>query len=179
MREGHLLKHDLDMDIGVIATPKQREQIRIALEKIGCKMWRQYVYMGNPVEDSYHYQNVKVDLNFYEITEDYARTWLFYSKPEHVYENSWTRHVVQMTYSPIKGVQYQEFDGHRIALPDNPELLMEEKYGPNWRTPDTGWIYWESPSAVKLDEIGSFKSYTYRSWNFTFNSPETVTNISE
>ena len=111
-------------------------------------------------------------MNFYEITEDYARTWLFYSKPGHVYENTWTRHVVQMTYTPIKGIKYQEFNGQMIALPENPELLMEEKYGPSWRTPDTGWIYWESPAAIKLDEIGGFKTYTYRSWDYLFDPLE-------
>lgn len=162
VREGALLKHDLDMDIGVIANPEDREKIRIALERRGFKLWRQYCYKGNPVEESYRYRRVKVDLNFYEMTEDYSRTWLFYAKPGHKYDNSWTRHVVQMTYSPIRGVKYEEFDGSMIALPEDPELLMTEKYGPNWRTPDTGWIYWESPAAEKLEEIGSFKTVSYK-----------------
>ncbi len=161
VREGALLKHDLDMDIGVIATPEEREKIRTTLERRGFKLWRQYYYQGNPVEDSYHYRKVKVDLNFYEMTDDYSRTWLFYTKPGHKYENNWTRHVVQMTYSPIRGVKYEEFDGSPIALPENPELLMTEKYGPTWRTPDKGWIYWESPAAEKLEEIGYFKTFTY------------------
>ncbi|MBQ7049370.1 MAG: hypothetical protein IJN87_01965 [Firmicutes bacterium] len=161
VHEGALLKHDIDMDIGVIATPEEREKIRTTLERRGYKLWRQYYYQGNPVEDSYHYRRVKVDLNFYEMTDDYSRTWLFYTKPGHKYENSWTRHVVQMTYSPIHGVKYEEFDGSLIALPEDPELLMTEKYGPTWRTPDKGWIYWESPAAEKLEEIGYFKTFTY------------------
>lgn len=161
VREGELLKHDLDMDIGVIAKPEDREKIRVALERRGFRLWRQYCYQGNAVEESYHYRDIKVDLNFYEMTDEYSRTWLFYQKPGHEYENSWTRHVVQMTYSPIRGVKYQEFNGSMIALPEDPELLMTEKYGPTWRTPDTGWIYWESPAAVKLDEIGSFKTVRY------------------
>lgn len=66
-----------------------------------------------------------------------------------------------MTYSPIHGVKYEEFDGSLIALPEDPELLMTEKYGPTWRTPDKGWIYWESPAAKKLEEIGYFKTFTY------------------
>lgn len=161
VREGGLLKHDLDMDVGVIAKPEEREKIRMALERRGFRLWRQYCYQGNAVEESYHYRDIKVDLNFYEMTDEYSRTWLFYLKPGHKYENSWTRHVVQMTYSPIRGVKYQEFNGSMIALPEDPELLMTEKYGPTWHTPDTGWIYWESPAAVKLDEIGSFKTVQY------------------
>ena len=161
VREGALLKHDLDMDVGVIAKPEDREKIRITLERRGFQLWRQYCYQGNAVEESYYYRDIKVDLNFYEMTDDYARTWLFYMKPGHKYENSWTRHVVQMTYSPIRGVKYAEFNGSRIALPEDPELLMTEKYGPSWRTPDTGWIYWESPAAEKLEEIGSFKTVSY------------------
>lgn len=162
VREGELLKHDLDMDVGVIAKAEDREKIRVTLERRGFRLWRQYCYQGNAVEESYHYRNIKVDLNFYEMTDEYSRTWLFYKKPDHEYENHWTRHVVQMTYSPIRGVKYEEFNGSMIALPEDPELLMTEKYGPTWRTPDTGWIYWESPAAVKLDEIGSFKTVRYR-----------------
>ncbi len=166
VREGRLLKHDLDMDVGVIAKPADRDKIRLTLERRGFRLWRQYCYQGNAVEESYHYRDIKVDLNFYEMTDEYSRTWLFYQKPGHEYENSWTRHVVQMTYSPIRGVKYQEFNGSMIALPEDPELLMTEKYGPTWRTPDTGWIYWESPAAVKLDEIGSFKTVSYKGLSY-------------
>lgn len=161
VREGRLLANDLDINIGVIATSQDKEKIRIALERQGFKLWRQYQHQDKIIQESFRYRQVKVDLNFYEITDTYARTWLFYKKPGHVYKNSWTYHVVQMTCSPIKCIKYQEFDGHRIAMPENPELLMAEKYGSNWQTPDTEWNICKSPAAEVLEEPGHFKKCIY------------------
>ena len=161
VREGKMLEHDLDVDIGVIAGAARRNEIRIELEKRGYKLWRQYVFDGRVVEESYRYYEVKIDLNYYEITENYARTWLFYTKPDFVYDDKLTRHIVRMDYSPITGVYRRNFEGVQIVLPQNPERLLEEKYGPNWRIPDTDWIYWRSPAATPLDSIGRIISYSY------------------
>ena len=159
VREGQLLKHDIDMDLGVIAAPEQRDGIRVALEKKGYRLWRQYLYNGSVVEESYHYKDIKVDFNYYVMTADYARTWLFYREPGYVYKDKYTRHVVEMNYDPITGTHEQEFNGVSVVLPDDPEHLMEEKYGPGWRVPDTGWIYWKSPAATLLPETSYFILY--------------------
>jgi len=159
VREGHLLEHDLDIDVGVIGEANNREKILTTLEQNGFKLWRQYFYQGIIVEESYRYKDIKVDLNYYEVGEGYAKTWLFYMKPGYEYTNSNEQHVVEMTYSSIGSIQYKEFNGFMIALPNEPELLMAEKYGPNWKKPDKKWLYWESPAATQLDVISSFKSF--------------------
>lgn len=155
VREGKLLAHDLDIDIGVIADSGQQRYVRMALERLGYELWRQYVYDDYAVEESYRFENLKVDLNFYKITDEYSKTWLFYRKPGQAYENN-ERHIVEMTYRPITGFRQVEVEGVPITIPDCAEELLEEKYGPGWRTPDTGWIYWESPAARKLDTIGHY-----------------------
>lgn len=161
VREGGLLKHDLDIDIGVIADKDEQKLIRIAMERAGYKLWRQYFTGDVVAEDSYLYRNIKIDFNYYRIEDGKAKTLLFYRKPDVVYTDN-TRHIVEMTYTAIKGVKEVEVNGVKINIPDDPETLMEEKYGPSWRTPDTGWIYWESPAAQKLDEKGYYITYKYQ-----------------
>ena len=162
VREGRLLSYDPDMDIGVIAGSEKAAAIQKALESSGYRLWRQYIYRNRIAEESYCLGNIRIDLNYYENTDRYARTWLFYRKPGYRYQNKWTRHVVEMNYPPIAGIHFREFDGFQVALPDNPEQLLEEKYGPEWKRPDRKWIYWKSPAARKTEDTGSFITYIYQ-----------------
>ncbi len=161
VREGGLLKHDLDIDIGVIANKDEQKKIRVAMERAGYKLWRQYFNGDVVAEDSYRYKRLKIDFNYYRIEDGKAKTQLFYRKPDVEYTDN-TRHIVEMTYSAINGVKEVDVNGVKINIPEDPETLMEEKYGPSWRTPDTGWIYWESPAARKLDATGYYITCKYQ-----------------
>lgn len=162
IREGKLLSHDLDVDIGVILKdPNDIYRVHIAMERNGFDLWRQYSNKDMVVEESYKRGDLKVDLNFYQIDEKTSKTWLFYTKPNYKYETKTQRHIVEMTYSPIKEMQTICIQGHDIVIPLNAEQLLVEKYGESWRTPDKGWIYWQSPAATPLDQIESFVLYAY------------------
>ncbi len=174
IREGRLLAHDLDIDIGVILNEDfDIQRIHDAMENNGFKLWRQYINGEQVVEESYKLNDLKVDFNFYRITNEYSKTWLFYQKPGYKYKEKDKRHVVEMTYSPIKEMQTVTVKGHNIIIPANAEQLLEEKYGKTWRTPDKGWIYWQSPAATPLDDIDGFISYRYP--NYTFVNEEWFT----
>ena len=161
IREGHLLAHDLDVDMGVIVKDKtDMEKIKTCLDRYGFLLWRQYIFGDNIVEESYRFNGIKIDLNFYRITEKESKTWLFYWDPEKEYEAN-TRSIVEMTYSPITDFTTIEVQGKDICIPANAEQLLVEKYGPTWRTPDKGWIYWESPAATKLPDIGYFITHKH------------------
>lgn len=162
VREGRLLAHDLDMDMGVIIKDKtDMERIRLRLEKFGFLLWRQYVFADNIVEESYRFSGIKVDLNYYVISDTESKTWLFYREPGVEYPDN-TRNIVQMTYSPITEFKTIQMQGEDVCIPANAEQLLEEKYGPTWRTPDKGWIYWLSPAATKIPDIGYYIDYKYR-----------------
>ncbi len=162
VREGRLMSHDLDVDIGVITGDVSKEEVKIAMEKAGFRLYRQYIYNGDTVEDSYHFFDgkkgvkIKFDINYYENGDDYSKTWLFYWNRNWKYKKKNERHIVEMTYSRIPGVKTIKIHGMDINIPINAEQLLEEKYGPNWRLKDKNWIYWESPAAKKLDDIGYF-----------------------
>lgn len=169
IREGKLLAHDLDADIGVILNdPMDIHRVRIAMERNGFKLWRRYVNGEQVVEESYLMKDLKVDLNFYQMGSDYAKTWLFYTKPGYQYEEKYHRHIVEMTYSPIGEMKTINVNGCNIAIPENAEQLLEEKYGKTWRTPDKGWIYWQSPAATPIDGIGRFFTFSYS--NFVYRN---------
>lgn len=162
VREGRLMSHDLDVDIGVITGDVSKEEVKIAMEKAGFRLYRQYIYNGDTVEDSYHFFDgkkgvkIKFDINYYENGDDYSKTWLFYWNRNWKYKKKNERHIVEMTYSRIPGVKTIKIHGMDINIPINAEQLLEEKYGPSWRVKDKTWIYWESPAAKKLDDIGYF-----------------------
>lgn len=161
IREGKLLAHDLDIDTGAIADIEQQKMVRRALEDRGYKLWRQYCVGDYVAEESYKIDGIKIDINYYQMTPEAATTWLFYWQRGFKYKKKNHRHIVRMTYSPFTEVKTETFQGYDIDIPINPEKLLEEKYGPTWRVPDTGWIYWESPAATKLDEMGYFRTFTY------------------
>ncbi|MBE6758544.1 MAG: glycosyltransferase [Ruminococcaceae bacterium] len=159
IRENGFMDHDIDLDMGVILGDVSYETFHDALVKNGFKLWRQYIVGCIVAEESYYFDmnghRIKCDFNYYEMTDEYARTWLFYRKPDVLYGKN-TRNVVEMNYSPITGIATRDVAGHEIPVPADPEKLLREKYGENWTKKDTGWIYWKSPAATPVDEIGFF-----------------------
>lgn len=163
IREGKLLAHDLDVDIGVILNESfDVHRIRVAMERNGFTLWRQYIMGDQLVEESYRLGDLKVDFNYYRMDETCAKTWLFYRKPGHKYEAINHRHIVEMTYSPIREMQTVTVAGTEIVIPKNAEQILVEKYGASWRTPDKGWIYWQSPAATQIEGVGHFITHEYR-----------------
>ncbi len=159
IRDNGFMSHDLDLDMGVILGDVPYNTFHETLKAHGFKLWRRYFMGARVVEESYHYvlngNRIKCDFNYYVSTPEYSRTWLFYRKPDIVYGRN-TRNIVEMNYSPIAGTRIIEVNGHPVPVPSDPELLLREKYGEGWTSKDTGWIYWKSPAATPLDEIGYY-----------------------
>lgn len=160
VREKGLLKHDMDIDTAVLGRPNLYRYVTMLMERNGYELWREYIFNGKVVEQSYHYKNTKVDVNYYEYTKTGVNTWLFYRDPALKYKNN-NRNIVRMDYSMIDKLKKVKIKNKEIYIPENSEQILEEKYSKNWRTPDKGWIYWQSPSATKLDDIGYFIDYRY------------------
>ena len=183
IREGHLLAHDMDVDMGVIINHEDDLlKIKMKLERFGFTPWRQYIYGETIVQESYHFSGIKVDLNYYRIDQNSSKTWLFYRAPKVKYRDN-ERNVVEMQYSPITKFKYFFIDEYDILIPDNAEQLLEEKYGKNWDIPDTGWIYWKSPAATLLDDIGYYivfhnfkESLFLHNWQQNVKSENTILN---
>ena len=159
-REKKLLSHDLDLDYGIINEGFKREDINLNLERIGFRLWRNYIYNNTIVQSSYYYKTIKVDINFYQVKNDRLKTWLFYRKPKTSYKKN-ERNIVEMNYDNITKTKSITVDGYSINIPQNSISFLKQKYGGSWKTPDKNWIYWDSPSGKLLDEIGYFIEYKY------------------
>lgn len=164
VRDGGFMSHDLDLDIGVSTDQEGQYRVLAALQASGFKLWRQYQYEGKTLEESYHYRDVitgrrlKFDINYYEHTKKHSKTWLFFSTPQHQLRPR-QRNIVEMKYSRIPSISSINIKGYDIPIPSNAQQLLAEKYGPNWETPDLGWIYWKSPAATQLKNTGEFTPY--------------------
>lgn len=170
VRENGFMSHDLDLDIGVFATDEEKLALYAVLQRSGYILYRNYILGNKIVEQSYHYTDkkkniiIKFDINFYENTKNESKTWLFYYLKKNKLKPRY-RHVVEMSYSRIEDISYINVQGNNIPVPSNYEKLLEEKYGQTWKTPDSNWIYWESPAAKKIDAKGYYTT--------KYNFPET------
>lgn len=159
VRENGFMSHDLDIDVGAISDIDPKE-ICTALEAHGFKLWREFYFNDMIIEQSYKFKAVKIDLNFYKVDNDKMYTYLFYTKPgEKNTTNS--RSVVKMSYDYIRKTKKLNVEGYKINVPIDAEKLLVEKYGNEWKIPNSNWIYWKSPAAMPVEGQGNFVTYVY------------------
>ncbi len=161
VREKKLLGHDKDVDLGIVNVEQnQIHNITTFLERKGYQLWREFYLEDRIVEQSWHIDDIKVDLNYYQIEKNNYRTWLFYKDPDKKYKKGYYS-TITMCYTGITGFEKIKLGKADITIPKNPTNLLEQKYGKGWKTPDKGWIYWKNPAAVPVKELGHFKTYQY------------------
>ena len=161
VRDDNFVPNEQDIDIGVYATENEISLIRDELVRADCHLWREYRIGEKVVEQSWYYMGrtgsgIKFDVNFYDDHGDSISTHLFFRYPEKNYPSG-IRNVVQMQYSKPSGFHTRTFKGIELNIPNEPEQLLEEKYGKSWKVPDPSWIYWRSPSATVLEVLGTYE----------------------
>jgi glycosyltransferase involved in cell wall biosynthesis len=166
IREKGFIKHDIDIDIGIICDVYKIKEIVKKMEENGFVIWREYTYKDKIVEHSFKQGNIKVDFNYYYLWDNKMKTWLFYKKPKYKYKNDNERHIVEMNYSRLSSTEQILINEVVINIPNNYEQLLIEKYGENWKIPDENWIYWQSPAATTVEGLGTFRTYNY--FNFPY-----------
>lgn len=159
VRENSILKHDIDVDISVISRGKEDFEIveRFMID-LGFHKKHEYVYNKLLCEQSYEKNGIRTDICFYVIEKDLMSCYLFYQEPGKDYENS-KMSVVRKTYTLQSKLKEIIVDGYPVLVPLNPERLLEEKYGKNWRIPDKGWVYWDGPNTMLCNGFGIKKNF--------------------
>lgn len=153
IRDNRLLKHDLDMDVGVLCEEGIHNKVRKNLLAVGFKLVYEYMIEKCVVEESYVCFDVKIDINYYFNSGTKSICYLFYRAPDKEYDDSMLD-VVELTCDRIDVTQEVEFNGIFVRIPENPEHLLEQRYGANWRIPDKNWVYWKGPSAKPFEKQG-------------------------
>ena len=82
IREGKILKHDIDIDIGVHIPEENIKSFQEHLISSGCSIYKRYLLNGTDIaEESYLYRGVKFDVSYYRCTSETDSCILFYHKP--------------------------------------------------------------------------------------------------
>lgn len=155
IREENFISHDLDIDIGVLYANKA-DKIVIASEMIkhGFVKTHEFEYENEIVEQAYIIKGVKVDLFYYGNSETNNFCYAFYKLPQIHYPNVNNFSAFRFDYEKIEGTETRVINGVKVSVPLNPEFILSQKYGVNWRIPDKSWEYSDSPSIKKLEGYG-------------------------
>lgn len=156
IRDGQLLKHDIDIDVGVFVDSEQQKQaIREMLVLRGNDILYSYNVDGiGIVEESYVHSGIKFDINFYTREPEVDVCYLLYYDPEKVYESKDEMSVVRLECSTIEDIIQIDFNGAPINIPTDSKFYLEQRYGKTWTVPDKNYVYWKGPSTHFTDKIG-------------------------
>lgn len=145
VRDGKLLKRDMDIDTGIYIDSKEgKKKFRDLLTNTGFK--HKFIFSVDgigDVLDTFYFKGIRIDVCYYEKERDRDCCYLFYGEDG-------IEKVVRLYNSKIEKVVKFDFLGIMVNVPENKEKYLEERYG-NWRVPDKKYKYWEGPSTEKID----------------------------
>lgn len=158
-REGHLLKHDSDADIGIVLKDEGTvKEAGAAMESMGYRLVREFTVNDCVVEQSYMKHHLKIDFQIYTVEEKTGLMYcyLFYNPGKDPKAQYWKSVIKKCPV--VEKTEAVEIDSHRIFVPEKTEEILESKYGTNWKVPDKSWVYWEGPNTYPVEENGFLKS---------------------
>ena len=158
IREGKLLKHDMDIDVAVYnANGTVIESIKTVLIGNGCVHKHRYTTADiGIIEDSFVYKNIKFDICYYQQENNSDICFLAYNPINSTAEQFCT---VKLSCEHIERIDKIIFNGYPINVPYSSERYLSQRYGVNWKIPDTNYIYWKGPSAQKISNITTKTTY--------------------
>lgn len=139
-REGGFLRHDDDIDLGVMPgewTPKRLLKVLLEDES-GFTFLFAFSYDGRVTEFKLQYGGVPIDFFFYEDDGEkfFAGSYHFYPEVKYPAPNA---NSAQRVVEPrITSLDKLNVYGVEFPVPANTEYVLEKLYG-NWRVPDTNW----------------------------------------
>ena len=146
-REGDLIEHDLDADLGLLIEDYS-DNIIPAFKSAGFDLKYVLGEKKQGLELSFIREGVKVDLFF------------FYREGGRLWHGAWKgldkgrkRNHIKYYYEPFE-LREVEFLGGRFNIPADTEKYVETKYGPGWREPVMDWDWAMGPAnAVATDVV--------------------------
>lgn len=131
IREGCLLRHDVDVDITLLDQHELLQRARDAAVKDGFRVFREY--------DVSHAGCAKVQLKLTKPRVDVISkhkvdgdaVWVLRKDPERV--KRMPAHYYERTV-PLR------VDGVMLRVPEDAEGYLAARFGPDWRTPKRDWV---------------------------------------
>lgn len=158
VREGRIISHDMDMDVGVhIKDQNTIGRIRKALISAGCKHESVNYIDGELIgQDTFVKYGIEFDIYYYRDNGDISEVLTLFRDPQKEYKGDlWD--VVSLKSKPVLNTILYEFQGIQVNVPEFYEEHLVNRYGPNWRIPDKNYIYWNSFSSTITNKKGCMK----------------------
>lgn len=137
VREGSLMAHDKDVDLGVFIESWRPECVT-AMQRAGFEHRRTFGSAERGLELSFRRRDLKLDVFMYYLDGDVR------------YHAAWPKGQAPIRYD------YQAFDLAPIALagrefmaPADPEAFLVAKYGEDWRVPVAEWDWRWGPKNAR------------------------------
>ena len=137
IRENSFLKHDDDIDIGLMPSANLADLIK-AFEGTELKYFGGYVYAGKVMEIGYKFKKMRVDFFLYVTDGEFSYWDSYYDAPGVKYQNNETG-CHRSARPLIKGIETIDFNGVAVDVPTNSEELLQAHYGEGWKKPDLSW----------------------------------------
>lgn len=129
IREGSLLPHDDDADLGILVPGDDLEQIVSNIMKLFIALAQRGMVNAWHVENGCKHIALKSG-----VPVDLFPAWILngqlYAYPHGVIEPA-----------KVQPLSLLDIEGQSIPVPQNPEVFLELCYGQNWRTPDDTYSY--------------------------------------
>ena len=154
VREGNLIEHDLDLDIGIMPISFDlADSIRLKLVSYGFKHLNDWKLDETLVEQTYYKKGVKLDIFYYFDVNDFTICYAFYREKSTEYKaNEFSS--IEYSFERIVDLLKLPFNNYYLNAPKNYKTVLENNYGPNWSIKDKKYQYTNAPNAKKINRVG-------------------------
>lgn len=162
VRDGKLIKWDLDVDYGIYITPDfSWKDLEKSLNEIGFVLDHQFRFKNEITEQTYRKGFASVD--FFNHFNDETNTYFYayYSKQGYKYDELNKVHVQLFKTRLISGTKPLSINGCRVHVPIEAERYLEDLYSNTWRIPNPNWEQGSGPACIEMgdSEFGFSESF--------------------
>lgn len=150
VRDRGFIKHDIDIDIGVLGDEFSAEDILRLIKGKGFVFYRAFEHEGLVPEMTVIKYGIHVDFFFHFVDGIYQWSENYVNHPDAIRRGRPNdMKIARRQYRPlIKGFKYESLFGASVPVPLNAEEILAAHYGKDWKIPDPKWT---QPEAGKLD----------------------------
>ncbi|MDO5557640.1 MAG: hypothetical protein Q4G05_05325 [Clostridia bacterium] len=137
IREGHFLKHDSDIDLGIILNGgKTLKEIVSILKENNFELVSYFEYRNKIRECNFLCDGITVDLFFYEEKDGFLHSFAYQIMPKVKYTEKNQKSVILRKMDEIEKFEYRNVEGVELRIPSNYEKILVQKYGEGWKIED-------------------------------------------
>lgn len=150
VREGKILDHDSDTDMGVMYSPLPRD-FRTQFENAGFEIKHVFGEELGSLELALVKNGVKTDLFFFYRLNSKCHPMYSHSA-FYDFEGDFYRRV-DFRYRMFLSVRWKRFQGTKLPIPANYRKYLKTKYGDGWSVPVKIWDYVQDPENAQTTNI--------------------------